>query len=360
MNPKRWLFLPAGILALACMLTNPATPTNTPRPAKASNTPEPAAETVPPVAEASPTEQAEPPASSENPSTSPPEESVRLIFIHHSCGENWLADGNGGLAVALMQNNYFVSDTNYGWGPEDPLLGGPIGDNTDTGNWWNWFLGPSRNAILQALYAESDPHAEYSRLADNPGGENRIVMFKSCFPNSALGGSPDDPPTDGGNPLQGQSSGSEYQTVANAKRIYLDLLQYFSSQPEKLFIAVTAPPLLAANTTPEQAANTRAFNLWLVNEWLSDYPLPNAAVFDFYNVLTSNGGDPETNDLDSDGGNHHRCRNDAVEYITDQGGDTSAYALEGDDHPTAAGNSKATAEFVPLLNYYYHRWADSR
>ncbi|MCL5957721.1 MAG: hypothetical protein M1358_00130, partial [Chloroflexi bacterium] len=50
---------------------------------------------------------------------------VRLIFIHHSTGENWLADDNGGLGLALRDHNYFVSDTNYGWGPDS------IGDTTD-------------------------------------------------------------------------------------------------------------------------------------------------------------------------------------------------------------------------------------
>jgi hypothetical protein len=42
----------------------------------------------------------------------PPTATVKLIFIHHSCGENWLADDNGGLGTALRDNNYFVSDTN--------------------------------------------------------------------------------------------------------------------------------------------------------------------------------------------------------------------------------------------------------
>ena len=55
-----------------------------------------------------------------NPPTSP----VRLIFIHHSTGGNWLADPNddsphGGLGRALMNNNYYVSATNYGWGPDE-------------------------------------------------------------------------------------------------------------------------------------------------------------------------------------------------------------------------------------------------
>ena len=52
-----------------------------------------------------------------NPNPGPPASPVRLIFIHHSTGENWLSDDNGGLGIALRDNNYYVSDTNYGWGP---------------------------------------------------------------------------------------------------------------------------------------------------------------------------------------------------------------------------------------------------
>ncbi len=59
----------------------------------------------------------------------PPDEVVKLIFIHHSTGENWLTDGYGNLGKELGENNYFVSDTNYGWGPDS------IGDRTDIPNW---------------------------------------------------------------------------------------------------------------------------------------------------------------------------------------------------------------------------------
>ena len=343
----------ALILLLACNIGAPQE-----RPAETQASAPNAAET--PALEDAPTVESPAEASPESPQgsdwvdASPPADAVRLIFIHHSSGENWLADWSGGLGQALMENNYFVSDTNYGWGPEDSSIGGAIGDYTDIGHWWNWFRGPSSDAIMQAVYIESEQHAEYARMGDDPGGENAIVMFKSCFPNSALQGNPDDPPTSGANPLQGLDSGSEYHAVGNAKRIYVDLLKYFSAHTDKLFIVITAPPLL--DSSPEQAANARAFNRWLVEDWLSPYPHNNVAVFDFYNVLTSNNGDPNTNDLDSNGGNHHRIRNGQVEYITDQGGDSSAYAENGDSHPTPAGNQKATDEFVPLLNYFYHLW----
>lgn len=284
----------------------------------------------------------------------PPGSPVKLIFIHHSCGENWLADDNGGLGIALRDSNYFVSDTNYGWGPD------AIGDLTDIGHWWLWFRGPNRSLYMNALFSENGRHSEYSRLARDPGGPNRIVVFKSCFPNSHLEGNPDDPPTASPNPLRGEDCGSADHTVANAKGIYNDLLAYFATRPGKLFIVVTAPPLSANGTDPVSAANARALNDWLVYDWLDGYPHRNVAVFDFYNVLTSNGGNRHTHDAGSADGNHHRVWNSAVQHLQTSDRDTSAYAQDAwDSHPTTAGNIKATREFVNLLNVYYHCWKGS-
>jgi hypothetical protein len=283
----------------------------------------------------------------------PPPATVKLVFIHHSTGENWLSDDNdnaGRLGLALRDNNYFVSDTNYGWGPDS------IGDRTDIGNWWEWFRGGDAATYLSALYAESGQHCSYSRLAQDPGGENEIVLFKSCFPNSNLGGSSDDPiPVIGDNPLRGQDSSSEYHTVANAKGIYIDLLEYFRTRPDKLFIVVCAPPLQASDTSPHAAANARAFNDWLSGEYLATYEQKNVFVFDFYNVLTSNGGNPGVNDLGAEGGNHHRFRGGQVEHVENTPCDTSAYP-SGDSHPTSAGGQKASGEFPALLNVAYHCW----
>ena len=297
-----------------------------------------------------------PDALADNPN--PPSTPVKLIFIHHSTGENWLADDHGRLGLTLRENNYFVSDTNYGWGPDS------IGDTTDIGHWWTWFRGPRSGVYTAALYAESGQHSSYSRLPTDPGGENEIIMFKSCFPNSHLGGNPDDPSTTGDNPLRGQDAWSEYMTVANAKGIYNDILEYFATRQDKLFIVITAPPLVANDTDAAHAANARAFNNWLVNDWLDDYPYHNVVVFDFYNVLTTNGGDADTNDYGWSTGNHHRVITTTtpitIEHITDGDDDASPNVLEyptdGDNHPNPAGNQKATGEFVPLLNVYYNCW----
>ena len=280
--------------------------------------------------------------------TNKPPRPVRLVFIHHSTGEAWLADGHGGLGLALRDNGYFVSDSNYGWGPDS------IGDSTDIGHWWHWFRSPDSGRYLTALYSLTDQNCEYSRPDSAPGGVNEVIVFKSCFPNSALQGTVTDPvPSISQNPLRDQDAGSEFHTVANAKGIYLDLLDYFATRPDKLFVAITAPPL----SDSTYADNARAFNNWLVRDWLQDYPHANVFVFDFYNVLTSNGRSPNVNDARQETGHHHRWWQGSVQHKTDGGGNVSAYASdEGDDHPTAAGDAKATLEFVPLLNAAVNAW----
>lgn len=282
-------------------------------------------------------------------SPDPPAAPLKLIFIHHSCGENWLTDGNGGLGLALRDNHYFVSDTNYGWGPDG------IGDNTDIGHWWDWFRGPQSAIYLAALFAESDQHSSYSRLATDPGGENQIVLFKSCYPNSHLGGDATDPSTTGDNPLRGASAYSDHHTVANAKGIYTDLLTAFAARQDRLFVVITAPPLAADETDAAHAANARALNNWLVSDWLAGYPHTNVAVFDLYNVLTSNGGSPHIHDAGAEAGNHHRWWDGAPQHLQTVDQNVAAYP-SGDSHPTAAGNQKATAEFIPLLNAAVRRW----
>ena len=129
---------------------------------------------------------------------SQPDEPVKLIFIHHSTGGNWLADEtpdqpSGGLGQALRENNYFVSATNYGWGPDS------IGDRTDIPTGRNGSLALNRNETYDAVYNETGQNiGDFGDLVphDDPGGENEIIMFKSCFPNSDLYGDPDDPPLD--------------------------------------------------------------------------------------------------------------------------------------------------------------------
>ncbi len=287
--------------------------------------------------------------------TLPPAHPVKLVFVHHSTGEAWLSDSHGGLGLALRANDYFVGDTNYGWG--DGALpasrGEPIGSTTDLGDWWTWFRGPDSAAYQTALSAWSGQMCGYSRLATDPGGPNEIVMFKSCFPNSDLSGDPGAlVPAIGDDPLKGQAAGGDAFTVANAKGVYLDLLSYFAAHQETLFVAIVAPPV----QHPGTPANGRAMADWLVDHWLDGYPHHNVFVWDYYTVLTSNRSGGAASDVGLAAGNHHRIWNGAVQHVTTDGADHLVYDSGGDDHPSRAGDLKATAEFVPMLNDAYNIW----
>jgi hypothetical protein len=265
---------------------------------------------------------------------SAPTSTVKYVFVHHSTGDAWLQDGYGRLASSLSNNRYFVSDTNYGWGPSD------IGSHTDIGDWWTWFRGPSAGTYTSALYANTGINSGYARSLSNPGGENTVIMFKSCFPNSGVDGSPSDAiPAIGSNTLAGH--GMNDLTVGNAKGVYRDLLEYFRAHQDKMFVLVVSPPLKSNATNWSQGHNARALADWLVSPTglLNDYTGNNVFVFDYFTVLT---------------GGHHRVVGSAVEHSP---GPSNYLAYPtSDSHPSAAGDRIATTEFVPLLNASYNSW----
>nr|WP_319374733.1 CARDB domain-containing protein [uncultured Methanobacterium sp.] len=241
-----------------------------------------------------------------------PSSTVKLTFIHHSCGSNWLATENGNLGAALNENNYYITDTNYGWGPSMGD-GTTLGDHTDTGDWDLWF----NDNKMPYVYNDTS-ETVYTNTISNPGGENEIVMFKSCFPNSEVGDSVDD-----------------------EKTIYNNLKTYFAAHPEKMFVLITPP----GETTVTSYQKTQELCNWLVDPsgWLSGYTGNNVFVFDFYCVLS------EIN-------SHHRYINGTLEYIYASDYDGISPYHDGDDHPDAEGNQKATEEFIGFLNYAYNTW----
>jgi hypothetical protein len=205
----------------------------------------------------------------------PPAGPVRLVFVHHSVGEGWLSPDMGGLIQALNSNNYYVHDTNYDWGPLDQDVndGNGVGSHTDIGHWYNWFLGPNRSTYLNALYTNDYLTSSYtnSDSISDPGGENLIIMFKSCFTNGQnIYGNPDDLPLPKGqsNPLYGRGVDEDtVYTVSNIKGLYRDLLDYFATRQDKLFILITTPPSYEG-AADDAMPKLRAINTWLVYHWL--------------------------------------------------------------------------------------------
>lgn len=263
-----------------------------------------------------------------------PEEPMDLLFFHHSCGGQLLADkgesremikgtriyashpNGGGLKTALRSNNYLVHEASYR---------SAIGEETDICH-WNLKFRDHMKEIL-GLREQDELHAN--------GKKNRIVIFKSCFPNSLI----DSEGTYPGNPDSCERS------TANYKAAFSSLLPYFSREPETLFIYFTSPPMdkpacssrqkavsafmtLIGKPDPADAAGRRirSFNNWITdkdNGWLKGYGLRNVVVFDYYDILTSFGRS-----------------------------DWSVYASQGgrDSHPSSEGNERAAEAFIPFIN----------
>ena len=176
----------------------------------------------------------------------------RLYFIHLSCGENWLANYDGGLKKAIQKA---ITQEGYRFQVFDSHTG-----NADHREW------PDR-------FNNKNDWLKYD-----------IVMFKSCFPASHI---------------------DSKQMFKAFKKVYRKhLMKIFRSHPEILFIIVTAPPLVPNETDQASADRARKFNNWLKKNFIRKYnrknpDFNNVAVFDFFVVL-ANESDPDKNMLKED------------------------------------------------------------
>ncbi|HBA83021.1 MAG TPA: hypothetical protein DCZ95_02900 [Verrucomicrobia bacterium] len=253
-----------------------------------------------------------------------------LLFIHHSCGANWLANS---LNQALIHKDFIDerNDITYGSdlppdaGRPDSLASTP-GDATDMNHWIRWF-----NDYLQGI-----------RTFGCANGTNRIILFKSCYPISGITADGAEP----GDPFNAAQTLANYKALyrhpngaggvyTNTGYIYRTLEDLFASNPNILFIPIAAPPLTYAGTTDAQAHRARLFNDWLKNDWLPSYntahpELNNVAVFDWFDYLTY----PD----------HHT--NHPNRLKEEYGG------AGGDAHPNALANTNSTWVFAAGQNSF--------
>lgn len=203
-----------------------------------------------------------------------------FVFLHHSCGSGFLREG--GMWAQLEELGLSVYEIGYG--------DGWIGDNTDPEHFPQTF-GEHMGEVLGWDLTGAERHD--------------IVAFKSCFPASNV---------------------SSDAVLKQYQGYYQALKPHFAKQPEVLFIAWTAPPLVPGATTPENAARHRRFCDWLAREWVKRQK--NAAVFDCNAVLADKAGMLKP------------------EFRRD----------ESDSHPNAAGNRAVAQAFAGWLPAAVQRW----
>lgn len=297
--------------------------------------------------------------------TTSPTGTPRVVFLHHSTGGYLLADSGrtngGGFGQKLRARGFRVYDVNYSAYNRSfsPPQNSGISDSTDIGNWYGWFADTTtqgnsirrRDNIMGTVFSTTNRTSEYGAYDTLTGAgtdSNRIVLFKSCYPNSDIYDSNSTAPTDLYNRLYNYtSSGTNVHTLSNIKAVYNRILGYFKVHPEKMFVVITQPPLSSSNTTAARAANARALADWLYSKWLQDsgWTNKNVFVFDYYNVLT-------------DTANHHRYVNGTIQHITVANSGNNLVYPSTDDHPSAAGQLKAANELAPLLSAWYSVWQD--
>lgn len=258
------------------------------------------------------------------------------VFMHHSCGANWLSNS---LNAALTAKDYIDerNDIYYGTTMSQDAgrpasLGSTPGDNTNMNHWILWF----------------NDYLDHIRVHACANGYNRIVMFKSCYPISHIGSDGAEP----GSPFSGTQSLVNYKSVyrhpsgpgntySNGGYTYKPLEDIFAENPDVLFIPVTAPPLHygPSDATNDAAAHrARLFNNWLKNEWLAGYEaahpsLDNVAVFDWFDFLAY---------PDDHAAHPNRLRE---EY----GGNN------GDSHPNSTANAASTVSFATSTDNFLDR-----
>ena len=256
---------------------------------------------------------------------------MQILFIHHSCGGQLLAGNGTPTSADAAGSSHCIYTTHanggglrsqlekLGFSVNEASYGSLVGADTDI-HCWHAKFRDQMDRVLKTKHQDEVLPA---------GQSNRVVVFKSCFPNNDFVGEGHEP----GDPDSAQL------TVANAKAAYCSLLPLFAEHPEVLFVAMTAPPQAAPPETksfrakvkrwlkgaPKDGLLARQFNTWLADPdvgWLADYTGGNVRVFNYFKILTD-----------------------------DRASGWSAYPTGNgqNSHPSTTGNTKAATAFVAFL-----------
>ena len=198
---------------------------------------------------------------------------VRILFLHHSCGANLIAQGS--VREGLASLGYEFYDHGYNG---DGLV---LADGTWTGE--NYDIpddntDPAGLAVLFAQSLDDPPDNAFSRLM-----QYDVLAYKSCYPVSLI---------------ESDEQLAETQAYYRAMRDRMDTL------PDKLFLVVTHPPEIPNDTSREAARRARALASWLVSDdFLAGHP--NVATFDFFDLLADPDNDMLRREYRTSGSDAH-------------------------------------------------------
>ncbi len=185
----------------------------------------------------------------------------RIIFLHHSTGNNVYREGT---VVAYIDSinkadgtSLKISERGF---PDDPWPW----ENYPYDYWKLWVNGScnTENPRIECI----------SKLAAN----NDLVIFKHCFPGADI------------KPNTGKPDvSSDVKTLENYKEQYRALRSVLDSYPDTKFMVWTLVPLHRLATTPEVAGRAFDFVQWVKNDWLKEDggQHPNILIFDYFSLV---------------------------------------------------------------------------
>lgn len=195
---------------------------------------------------------------STNLSLEPVDLTVKIIFLHHSTGNNiW----NGGVPKWFEQfnaensTNYLISERFFPSGSLYPWNNYPY-------DYWNIWVNHAGNE----LYMQEPTLEILTQQYD-------VIVFKHCFPVSNI-------LADTGNP----DISSSAKRIENYKLQYEALKTKIREYPQNKFIVWTGAALVIGGTNQANAERAKTFFNWVREEW--DEKGDNVFLWDFYQLET--------------------------------------------------------------------------
>jgi len=349
-----------------------------------------------------------------------------INFFHHSCGGNLL---NNSLANALQNLGFRLHSGIYTQYEYENVY-------TDYRHWYKRFQRELGIRIDDQFYRFEGPDQFSNPLIGEMINDNYqdfmlnyyelnaeimdIIMFKPCYPNSAItnydtqydntetnngygvviGGTPHsdnnvnnftylnssstvDSPYGDSVWRHGQWDGTE-SSLAQLKTAYRGMLSIFANHPNILFIAMQAPPMVYLSD--DQARNCREFARWMREDWLhqydpagtdqfQDYPFENVVPFDFHNAVAWTGEEPELDNeyfwFPQKGHPDNTLDHTNPSKIGRNAGDedhpetwlnerTTTLFCGGIDNASAQHLNKSPGTYMPWINAVVNRWEKSQ
>lgn len=207
----------------------------------------------------------------------PSENAYKIVFLHHSTGHViWKGKPTGIKSLTSVFSKYefvpeWFADYNKTNGKEYFITE----QNFPKAKPYGWNNYPYDYYNIWVKNAGNQPYLEEPTLEMLTKDYNMII-FKHCFPVGNIAESPDS-----ANPSSAEKS------LQNYKSQYLALKEKMHQFPETKFLLWTAAALVEAQTNAGEAARTREFVEWVINEW--DEEGDNIYLWDFFNLSTEGG-----------------------------------------------------------------------